>query len=84
MTSVLTFLFTPLILFVVIVLPIWLVFHYKTKWKILNANKESPEGTVRVDQKELTELQGVASRLEKRIDALEGILDAEAPSWREK
>lgn len=31
-----------------------------------------------------TEVMDLADRLEKRVDALERILDVEAPGWREK
>jgi len=50
----------------------------------MNTNNGSKPGTVNVDQKELKSLEGIADRLEKRIEALEQVLDAEAPSWREK
>lgn len=84
MASLFNFLFVPMILFIVIVLPLWLIFHYKTRWKVLNAQREQQAGTVSVDKKELKELHNIATRLGKRIDALEHVLDAEAPSWRER
>lgn len=84
MTSVFSFLFVPLILFVTIVLPLWLIFHYKTRWKILNAEKEQKVGVMDSDKKELAELRDTAKRLGQRIDVLENILNVEAPNWREK
>jgi len=84
MASVLSFLFVPLILFIVVVLPLWMIFHYKTRWKELNREKEQQAGAVNGNKKELNELRETAKRLGKRIDALEHILDVEAPSWREQ
>ncbi len=67
----------PAILLVIVVLPLWLVFHYVTKWKTL---KQSGH----VDQQTLGEMWSTARRLEQRVQALETILDAEAPGWRNK
>lgn len=67
----------PLILFLVIVAPVWIISHYVTRWrtaKILSAE----------DEQMLTELWEVAPKLESRINTLERILDAEAPDWRKR
>lgn len=64
-----------LILFVVVVVPLWLLLHYATRWK---ASKTlSTE-----DEKMLVDLWESASRMEDRINTLETILDQDAPGWR--
>lgn len=63
------------ILFLVIVAPLWIIFHYITLWR--SARRLSGE-----DEKALGELWQSARRMEARIDALEKVLDAEAPGWR--
>jgi phage shock protein B len=67
----------PLIIFLAVVAPIWIIAHYVTRWraaKILTAEDESM----------LSELWETAPKLESRINALESILDAEAPEWRKQ
>jgi phage shock protein B len=62
----------PLILFLVIVAPIWIIAHYTTRWRMAKAL--SPE-----DEKQFAELWQIAERMEQRIDSIERILDAEEP-----
>ena len=62
----------PLILFLVIVAPIWIIAHYVTRWRM--AKTLSPE-----DEKQFAELWRMAERMEGRIDSIERILDAEEP-----
>ena len=67
----------PLIISLAVVAPIWIIAHYVTRWraaKILTAEDESM----------LSELWETAPKLESRINALESILDAEAPEWRKQ
>jgi phage shock protein B len=73
----------PLILFLAIVAPIWLFFHYVTKWKQMK-QAGAKEGQTVVNRKELLHLRKIAVVLEERIESLETILDAEAPHWRKK
>jgi phage shock protein B len=73
----------PLIVFLSVVLPIWIIFHYVTKWKQMG-QAGAGEGQTVVERKELKRLRQTAVALEERIDALETILDAEAPEWRKK
>ena len=71
------FLHAPLVIFLVIVAPLWIIVHYVTRWrstKMLSAE----------DEKMLTELWESVPRMETRIKNLERILDAEVPDWREK
>ena len=67
--------FPVAIAFVVIVLPIWIIAHYGTKWQ---SNKVITEG----DERLLSELWDTAGKMEERVRTLERILDEEAPDWR--
>jgi phage shock protein B len=60
----------PLILFLVIVAPIWIIAHYVTRWRL--AKTLSPE-----DEKQFAELWRMAERMEERIDSIERILEAD-------
>lgn len=70
-------LFVPLVLFLVIVAPIWLILHYATR------NSASKRLTSK-DESLLQDLHENARRMEERIHSLERILDADAPEWRSK
>ncbi|WP_313651454.1 envelope stress response membrane protein PspB [Pantoea sp.] len=70
------FLAIPLTIFVLFVAPIWLWLHYSNK----------RNGGSELSQSEIQRLQRVtqdAQRMRDRIDALEAILDAEHPNWRQ-
>jgi len=67
----------PIIVFLVVVAPIWIIFHYKTKGKA--AAGMSPN-----ERLELDEMVEVANNMAVRIETLEAILDVESPDWREK
>ncbi len=69
--------FVPLILFLSIVAPLWIIFHYVTRWR--TAKTLSGE-----DEKMLQELWQSAARIEERIQTLERILDADGKGWREQ
>ena len=69
------FFFVPVIVFMMIVAPIWLVLHYVTRWR-------SSRTLSREDERMLVDLWESAKRMEHRIVTLEKILDAEAPQWR--
>ena len=71
------FLVVPAILFMVIVAPLWLIFHYVTVWK-------TQRHAGRVDQGTLNDMWGTAHKLETRVNALEKLLDAEVPGWRSR
>ncbi len=65
------------IIFMVVVAPVWIIFHYVTKWRIAK--------TLSVDDEQmLSDLWHSAGKMEDRIRQLEKILDAEAPGWRSK
>ncbi|MCP4411372.1 MAG: envelope stress response membrane protein PspB [Gammaproteobacteria bacterium] len=67
----------PIIVFMVIVAPIWIIMHYRT------AGKKSV-GLSDDEQQSLDELAEIADSMEERISTLESILDAETPDWRAK
>ncbi len=69
--------FVPLILFLVLVAPIWIIAHYLTSWR--TAKTLSSE-----DETLLAELWANANKTEQRIRNLERILDAEVAEWRER
>jgi phage shock protein B len=61
---------TPLIVFLVVVAPIWIVAHYVTRWRM--AKTLSPE-----DEKQFATLWKTVERMEERMGNIERILDAE-------
>ena len=65
------------ILFITVCLPLWIIFHYVTKWKM--SKGLSPE-----DEKMLSEVCESTKRMEERITTLERILDIEEPNWRKR
>ena len=77
MVSTLSVLQPALIVFMVIVMPLWIIFHY------VYSHKRS-RGLALEDQQALIELRALAVDLEERIETLEKILDADAPGWRER
>lgn len=62
-----------LIVFVTVVAPLWIVAHYLTRWR--TAKALSPE-----DERSLAELARLAERLDRRMDAIERILDLDPES----
>jgi len=65
------------ILFMIIVAPLLIIFHYTTKWK-------QSKTLTSEDEKILTELWDSEERIESRIQNIERILDTESPDWRTK
>ena len=57
---------------------VWIHHHYKHKRQAEDAGRNE---AARASQGQLLDL---ADRMEKRIEALEKILDAEAPGWRKR
>ncbi|BDM65035.1 phage shock protein B [Shewanella sp. NFH-SH190041] len=70
-------LFLPMVLFMVIVAPIWLVLHYRSK-------RQVSEGLTEAEFEQLNELIRKAEMMNQRIDTLESILDTESPEWRSR
>jgi phage shock protein B len=69
--------FVPIVVFLTIVAPIWIIFHYKTKANAAN-------GLTSRERAELNEMVEVANKMVARIETLEAILDVESPGWRDK
>lgn len=65
------------ILALTVCFPLWLIFHYVTKWK-------SAKGLSAEDEKMLSEVWESTNQMEERIKTLERILDIEAPNWRSR
>jgi phage shock protein B len=65
------------ILMLVIVAPLWIIFHYITKWKQM-------KGITAEDEASLSDLRGAADRLEERLRTMERIMDDEVPDWRSR
>lgn len=70
------FLAIPLTIFVLFVLPIWLWLHY--------SNRSGRDEFSQSEQQRLAQLADEAKRMRERIQALESILDAEHPNWRDR
>jgi phage shock protein B len=68
---------TALIVFVAVPLPIIIVMYFVSKWKQSRELSSSDEAM-------LEDLWTTSQRLEERLEALETILDNEAPEWRRK
>ncbi|MCF8473877.1 MAG: envelope stress response membrane protein PspB [Emcibacter sp.] len=65
------------VLFMVVVAPLMIIFHYVTKWK-------QSKTLTSEDEKILAELWDSAERIESRIQNIERILDTDSPDWRTK
>jgi phage shock protein B len=63
------------VIFVSVILPILIVFHYITKWK-------TTKGLSMEDERMLEDLWENAQRMESRINTLETILDKTSADWR--
>ncbi|EDP99400.1 envelope stress response membrane protein PspB [Shewanella psychropiezotolerans] len=68
-------LMAPIIIFLIIVAPIWLILHYRSK-------RQVSQGLTEEEYSQLNELIGRADKMAQRIDTLEAILDSESPQWR--
>ncbi len=71
------FISVPLVVFMIIVAPLWLILHYRSK-------RQTGEGLSAEDQNKLENLAVRAEEMQERIVTLERILDAEVPRWRQK
>jgi phage shock protein B len=71
------FVFVLAVVALTVVAPLWIIFHYITKWR-------SQKTLTAADERTLAELWETANRMEQRIHGLERILDAEVPDWRNR
>jgi len=67
----------PVIIFLVVVAPIWLVLHYRSK-------KQVNQGLSQEEYIQLSELSEIADNMAERVQTLEAILEVESPNWRSK
>ncbi len=75
--AILGLLITPIILFMILVAPIWLILHYRSK-------KNINQGLSQEEHAALEDLVKKADTMAERIQTLEAILDSEAPEWRNR
>jgi phage shock protein B len=69
--------FIVTVIFMTVVLPLVIIFHYVTKWK-------ATKGLSDDEQKTLEDLWKDSQAMQSRLNALETILDGEVPDWRKK
>ena len=75
MSDVVIAFFVPTIVFLVIVAPLWILMHYRSK--------QRARGELSAEERQLLEMLTVrAERMGERIETLESILDDETPGWR--
>jgi phage shock protein B len=75
MSDVVVAFFVPTVVFLVIVAPLWILMHYRSKQRSL--------GQLSAEERQLLEQLAVrAERMAERIETLEAILDDETPGWR--
>ncbi|WDE14587.1 envelope stress response membrane protein PspB [Thalassomonas haliotis] len=67
----------PFIIFMLIVAPMWLILHYRSK-------RQVSQGLSEEEYFQLSELADTADKMAERIKTLEAILDVESPNWRDK
>ena len=69
-----TFLFVPMIIFLVIVAPVWIIMHYR------NVNRSS-QSLNEDDRENIDSMLATIDKLQDRIRALESLLDVDQPAW---
>ncbi|KZN34875.1 MULTISPECIES: envelope stress response membrane protein PspB [Pseudoalteromonas] len=67
----------PVVLFLIVVAPLWLILHYKSK-------KQLSQGLSEHEHRQLLELAHKAEKMAERVETLEALLDQESPEWRRK
>ena len=67
--------FVLIVIFMTVVLPIYLIMHYVTKWK-------ATKGLSNDEQKLLEDLWKDSQAMQSRLNALETILDAQNSEWK--
>ena len=70
-------LFVPMVLFMVIVAPTWIVMHYRS---MNRSNSQLSED----DRQALEDMLVAVDQMADRIESLESILDADHPNWRQE
>lgn len=75
--AIMGMLIAPILLFLLLVAPIWLFLHYRSK-------RQVGQGLTEEEYRQLNQLGQQAETMSERIRTLEAILDDEAPDWRRK
>ena len=70
-------LFVPMVLFMVIVAPTWIVMHYRS------VNRSSSQLS-EDDRQAIEDMLVAVDQMADRIESLESILDADHPNWRQE
>ncbi|HIM95173.1 MAG TPA: envelope stress response membrane protein PspB [Gammaproteobacteria bacterium] len=70
-------LMAPIIVFMVVVDPLWIILHYRSK-------KQVSQGLSEHEHRQLLELAQKADKMAERVETLEALLDQEAPQWIRK
>lgn len=73
----LEFFFVPMVLFMVIVAPIWIVMHYRSVSRSSRSLSDD-------DRESIDTMLVTVDKLNERILSLEAILDADHPNWRQQ
>lgn len=68
----------PVIVFLAVIVPLWMIFHYVTVWQRSRAERAKQPASNR----EIEKLRETADRLTQRLETLETILVDESPDWR--
>ncbi len=71
----------PVMIFLGVIVPLWITYHYITVWMRMRAGGV---GNTAASGDEVARLRAAATRLEERVASLESILDGEVPDWRAK
>ena len=72
-----TGIFVLAIVFTALVLPLFVIMHYTTKWK-------ATKGLSDDEHQMLEDLWRESQAMQSRVNALETILDSQVPDWRNK
>ncbi len=75
--NVTTAVFVLAIVFMTVVVPFIVIMHYTTKWK-------ATKGLSDDEHKMLEDLWNESQAMQSRVNALETILEAQAPDWRKQ
>lgn len=75
--NVTTAVFVLAIVFMTVVVPFIVIMHYTTKWK-------ATKGLSDDEHKMLEDLWNESQAMQSRVNALETILDSQAPDWRKQ
>ena len=75
--QVTTAIFVLSIVFMAVILPLFIIMHYTTKWK-------ATKGLSDDEHQMLEDLWKESQAMQSRVNALETILDSEVPDWRNK